>query len=80
MSQTESKGSDGKAILSALVIPIAIGIGFIIWKFVMGDPSGFEGGDPGRGECVLVPFPDYFVAEGGAVQRVGAEEGRIGRG
>jgi biopolymer transport protein ExbB len=57
MSQTESKGSDGKAILSALVIPIAIGIGFIIWKFVMGDPSGFEGGDPEKN-----PLPNHIMA------------------
>jgi biopolymer transport protein ExbB len=57
MSNTPSKGSDSKALLSALVIPIAIGIGFIIWKFVMGDPTGFEGGDPEKN-----PLPNHILA------------------
>jgi biopolymer transport protein ExbB len=58
MSQSESKGSnDAKAILSALVIPIAIGIGFVIWKFVMGDPSGFENSDPEKN-----PLPNHILA------------------
>jgi biopolymer transport protein ExbB len=57
MSKTASKGSSTQALLSALVIPIAIGIGFIIWKFVMGDPSGFEGGDPEKN-----PLPNHILA------------------
>ncbi len=58
MSKSTSKGSsDIKALLAALVIPIAIGIGFIIWKFVMGDPSGFEGGDPEKN-----PLPNNIMA------------------
>ena len=48
MSNSSSKGGGIQAILAILVIPIAIVIGFLIWKFVMGDPSGFEGGDPPR--------------------------------
>jgi biopolymer transport protein ExbB len=56
MSNSASKGS-GQAILSALVIPIAIGIGFIIWKFIMGDPAGFEGGDPEKN-----PLPGHIMA------------------
>jgi biopolymer transport protein ExbB len=58
MSKTPSKGSSStQAILSTLVIPIAIGIGFIIWKFVMGDPSGFEGGDTEKN-----PLPGNIMA------------------
>src|SRR3954466_6103446 len=58
MSKSASKGSgDVKALLAALVIPIAIGIGFIIWKFVMGNPSGFEGGDTEKN-----PLPNHIMA------------------
>ena len=58
MSKSASKGSsDIKALLAALVIPIAIGIGFLIWKFVMGDPSGFEGGDTEKN-----PLPNHIMA------------------
>ena len=58
MSKSSSKGnSDLKAALAALVIPISIGIGFIIWKFVMGDPSGFEGGDTEKN-----PLPNHIMA------------------
>lgn len=56
MSNTE-KESSTKAILSMLVIPIAIVIGFIIWKFIMGDPSGFEGGDTEKN-----PLPGNILA------------------
>ena len=46
MSNSSSKGANGlQALFSILVIPIAVLIGFLIWKFVMGNPAGFEGGD-----------------------------------
>jgi biopolymer transport protein ExbB len=58
MSNSESKGSnDLKALLTVLVIPIAIAVGFIIWKFVMGNPSGFEGGDTEKN-----PLPGNYLA------------------
>lgn len=58
MSTPSSKGSNGiKALFAALVIPISILIGFLIWKFVMGDPSGFEGGDPEKN-----PLPNHIMA------------------
>jgi biopolymer transport protein ExbB len=58
MSKSASKESSGiQALFAALVIPIAIGIGFVIWKFVMGDPSGFEGGDPEKN-----PLPNHIMA------------------
>ncbi|MEO8085491.1 MAG: MotA/TolQ/ExbB proton channel family protein [Bacteroidota bacterium] len=45
MSKQQSGGS-AKSIFTVLVIPIAITIGFLIWKFVMGDPSRFQDGNP----------------------------------
>jgi biopolymer transport protein ExbB len=58
MSTTDSKGSSGlQSLFASLVIPIAIVIGFVIWKFVMGDPSGFEGGDPEKN-----PLPNNILA------------------
>jgi biopolymer transport protein ExbB len=66
MSNSSSKGGSGiQAIFAVLVIPIAIVIGFLIWKFVMGDPSGFEGGDPEKN-----PLPNHLLAamyKGGAL-------------
>src|SRR3954464_2923699 len=58
MSKTASnKGSSLQAILSTLVIPLALIIGIIIWKFIMGDPAGFEGGDPEKN-----PLPNHILA------------------
>src|SRR5260221_13325097 len=42
MSKQPSSEGGMKALFAALVIPIAIVIGFIIWKFVMGDPDRFQ--------------------------------------
>ncbi|MFM2136778.1 MAG: hypothetical protein RL021_2178 [Bacteroidota bacterium] len=56
MSNTSSK-SNIQSILAALVIPIAVVIGFVVWKFVLGDPSGFEGGDPEKN-----PLPNHILA------------------
>jgi biopolymer transport protein ExbB len=58
MSNSSSKGGNGvQALFSILVIPIALLIGFLIWKFVMGDPSGFEGGDTEKN-----PLPGHILA------------------
>ena len=58
MSKSEAKGSSNfKALLAALVIPIAVFIGYLIWKFVLGDPSGFEGGDLEKN-----PLPNHILA------------------
>ncbi len=35
-----------KSIFAAIVIPVAILVGFIIWKFVMGDPARFQDSNP----------------------------------
>lgn len=46
MSKSENQGGGTiQTLLAALVIPIALGIGILIWVFVMGQPANFEGGD-----------------------------------
>ncbi len=51
------KESSGSSIFASLSIVICLLIGFVLWKFVMGDASNFEGGDPVNGH----PLPgNYF--------------------
>jgi len=45
MSNASPKGGGLKSILSTLVIPISLLIGWAFWKFVLGNPANFEGGD-----------------------------------
>ena len=42
---TAKKESSGSSIFASLTIVICILIGIVLWKFVMGDGSNFEGGD-----------------------------------
>ena len=42
---TAKKESSGSSIFASLTIVICILIGIVLWKFVMGDASNFEGGD-----------------------------------
>jgi biopolymer transport protein ExbB len=60
------KENSGSGLFSSLSIVICIFIGFLLWKFVMGSPANFEGGDPENGH----PLPgNYFgmVYKGGFV-------------
>jgi biopolymer transport protein ExbB len=57
MSKSSKGGSGVQAVFSILVIPIAILIGWLIWKFVMGDPARFESGDPEKN-----PLPGDILA------------------
>lgn len=43
---TAKKESSGSSIFAGLSIVICLVIGFLLWKFIMGNPSNFEGGDP----------------------------------
>jgi biopolymer transport protein ExbB len=43
---TAKKESSGSNLFASLTIVFCIIIGFLLWKFVMGNPSNFEGGDP----------------------------------
>ena len=38
--------SNGGGMVSGLIIAASIGVGVLIWKFIMGSPSNFEGGNP----------------------------------
>ncbi len=63
---TAKKESSGSSIFASLSIVLCILVGVLLWKFVMGDPSNFEGGDPANGH----PLPgNYFgmVYKGGYV-------------
>lgn len=57
-------GSNFSSILPYIVIPVAFVIAFCVWKFVMGAPSNFEGGDPEKGHPL-----NYFgtVFKGGPI-------------
>jgi len=56
MSKQQSSEGGMKAMFAALVIPIAIVIGFLIWKFVMGDPHRFQDMNP-----ALNPLPGEIL-------------------
>jgi len=43
---TAKKESSGSSIFASLSIVICLVVGFLLWKFVMGNPANFEGGDP----------------------------------
>ena len=53
----QQSGGSAKSLFAALVIPIAMIIGFLIWKFVMGDPSRFQDNNP-----ELNPLPGDILA------------------
>lgn len=62
---TAKKESSGSNIFASLSIVFCIVIGFLLWEFVMGNGSNFEGGDPNNH-----PLPgNYFgmVYKGGYV-------------
>ena len=63
---TAKKESSGSSIFASLSIVICILVGFLLWKFVMGNSANFEGGDPVNGH----PLPgNYFgmVYKGGYI-------------
>lgn len=58
MGKSSTKSSGGvQTLFAALVIPIAIFIGFLLWKFVMGNPAGFINNDPENN-----PLPNHLLA------------------
>lgn len=53
----KQSSSSGSNVFASLAIIICFIIGYLIWEFIMGDPSNFEGGDPDLGQ----PLPgNYF--------------------
>src|SRR5690606_30481765 len=63
---TAKKESSGSNIFASLSIVLCILVGILVWKFVMGDTSNFEGGDPENGHTLP---GNYFgmVYKGGYV-------------
>ncbi len=53
----KSTASKASNLFAGLTIVICLIIGFIIWKFIMGSPANFEGGDPVNGH----PLPGNFL-------------------
>lgn len=56
MSKQQSDSSSLKSLFAAIVIPVAMIVGFLIWKFVMGDPSRFQDSNP-----ALNPLPGEIL-------------------
>ncbi len=51
MSNQKSKGADASSskfssLFASIIIPLSIGVGVLIYLFILGDPSHFENGDP----------------------------------
>jgi biopolymer transport protein ExbB len=51
MSNQQSKGAEASSskfssLFAAVVIPVAIGVGILVFMFILGDKSHFENGDP----------------------------------
>src|ERR1043165_646079 len=44
--QPSTGGSNLKSLLAAIIIPISLLIGYLIWKFVMGNPARFQDANP----------------------------------
>lgn len=63
---TAKKESSGSSIFASLSIVLCLVIGALLWKFVMGNPSNFEGNDPVNGHPLQ---GNYFgmVYKGGYV-------------
>lgn len=58
VQKVEKKGdSKGSNIFAALAIVICIVVGILVWKYIMGHPSNFEGGDPENGH----PLPGNYM-------------------
>lgn len=45
----KESGSNGGGMFSGIIIAVCILIGILVWKFLMGASSNFEGGDPEKG-------------------------------
>jgi biopolymer transport protein ExbB len=45
----KEKGSNGGGMITGVIIVACIIIGALVWKFLMGSSSNFEGGDPEKG-------------------------------
>ena len=51
--------SNGGGMITGIIIVACILVGIIIWKFVMGSPANFEGGNPERNWTAFYDAPRY---------------------
>lgn len=57
----KKEGSNGSGMFSVLAMVICIVVGFLVWKFIMGNPANFEGGaDPDL--PTTHPLPGNYLA------------------
>ena len=42
----EASSSKFSSAFAAIIIPVAVGVGFLVYYFILGNTSHFEGGDP----------------------------------
>jgi biopolymer transport protein ExbB len=45
----KESGSNGGGMVTGIIIVACIFVGWLVWQFIMGSPSNFEGGDPEKG-------------------------------
>lgn len=58
IQKVEKKGdSKGSNIFAALAIVLCLVVGILVWRYLMGHPSNFEGGDPENGH----PLPGNYM-------------------
>lgn len=48
----EKAASNGGGLISGIIIIACVIVGTLIWKFIMGDPANFEGGNPETGHPI----------------------------
>ncbi|MFA9186770.1 MotA/TolQ/ExbB proton channel family protein [Flavobacterium sp. FBOR7N2.3] len=48
----KESSSKGGGMISGIIILLCVGVGVVIWKFVMGSPANFEGGNPETGHPI----------------------------
>ncbi len=73
MSQPTTKAANSSAApkasglpIASIVIPLCLVCGYIIWKFIMGNPDNFEGGDalkghPKQGNVLGIIYKGGFI-------------------
>ncbi len=56
VASAQPQGKSLNSMLAMIVIPLALIVSFIIFKFILGNPANFEGGDPEN-----KPMPGNFM-------------------
>ncbi|MES2241167.1 MAG: MotA/TolQ/ExbB proton channel family protein [Bacteroidota bacterium] len=48
----KESNSKGGGMISGIIILLCVAVGIVIWKFIMGSPANFEGGNPETGHPI----------------------------